>query len=79
MSKSRLAPIRDQLLTIPRLELSAAVIACRLKIFILNEIKFVIKSVNFWCDSKIVINYINKEITNFGAHRVNEIRNNSNI
>ena len=82
MSKSRLAPIKQKTLTVPKLELQAAVVACRMKNVILDEVKLEIKSVYFWCDSKTVINYLKNETTNFGvyiAHRVNEIRRSSSI
>ena len=57
MSKSRLAPIKEKTLTVPKLELQAAVMACRMKNVILDEIKLGIKFVHFWCDSKTIINY----------------------
>ena len=82
MSKSRLAPIKEKTLTVPKLELQAAVVTCRMKNVILDEIKLGIKSVHFWCDSKTVINYLKNETTNFGvyiAHRVNEIRRRSSM
>ena len=82
MSKSRLAPVKQKTLTVPKLELQAAVVACRMKNVILDEVKLEIKSVYFWCDSKTVINYLKNETTNFGvyiAHRVNEIRRSSSI
>ena len=77
MSKPRLAPIKEKQLTVPRLELQEAVLACRMKATILEKVKLQVKSVFLWCDSKAVINYINNEKTNFGvfiAHRVNKIR-----
>ena len=80
MSKPRLAPIKEKQLTLPRLELQEAVLACRMKATILEEVKLQVKSVFLWCNSKAVINYINNEKTNFGvfiAHRVNKIRNSS--
>ena len=52
MSESRLAPIKEKTLTVPKLELQAAVVTCRMKNVILDEIKLEIKSVHFWCDSK---------------------------
>ena len=66
----------------PKLVLKAAVVACRMKNVILNEVKFRIKSAHFWCDSKTVINYLKNETTNFRiniAHRVNKIRRSSSI
>ena len=82
MSKSRLAPIKEKLLTVPRLELQAAVLVCRMKATILEEVKLQVEAVFLWCDSKTMINYINNEKTNFGvfiAHRVNKIRDSSII
>ena len=73
MNKSCLPPIKEKTLTVPKLELQAAVGACRMKNFILDEIKLGIKSVHFWCHSKA---------TNFRvyiAHRVNEIRRSSSM
>ena len=80
MSKSRLAQIKEKTITVPKLELQAAVVACRMKNVILDEVSFRIKSVYCWCDSKTVMNYLKNEATNFGvyiAYRVNEIRRSS--
>ena len=46
MSKSRLAQIKEKTLTVPKLELQAAVVACRMKNVILDEVRFRIKSVH---------------------------------
>ena len=82
MSKSCLAPIKENTLTVPKLELQAAVVACKMKNIILDEVRFGIKSAHFWCDSKTVINCLTNETTNFGvciAHRVNEIQRSSSM
>ena len=82
MSKTRLAPINEKQLTIPRLELQAAALGCRIRSVIVEETKCEFKAVYLWMDSKIVINYIKNKTTNFGvfiAHRINEIRNNSTV
>ena len=50
ISKTRLAPIKG--LTVPRLELQAAVMASRLKSKIFEEIDLEIDETNFWSDSK---------------------------
>ena len=74
-------PIKEKLLTVPRFELQAAVLACRMKATILEEIKLQVTTVFLWYDSKTVINYINDKKANFEvfiAHRVNEIGNSSN-
>ncbi|XP_074611044.1 uncharacterized protein LOC141865611 [Acropora palmata] len=71
MAKSRLAPLKA--ITIPRLELSAAVLAVRLDRMIRQEIRLPIKSLTFWTDSTCVLRYIrNKEkrFQTFVANRV---------
>ena len=81
LGKSRLAPVRNKTMTIPRLELQAAVLASRLKTIILSELKLKVKQVFLWSDSCTVLKYIKNEKVNFGQyimHRSNEIRNNSN-
>ena len=81
MSKSRLVPIKEKALTIPRLDIQSAVVTCRMKNAIL-EVTFKVKSVCFWCDSKTVIYYLKNDTTNFGVYialRVNEIRWNSRV
>ncbi|XP_015747596.1 PREDICTED: uncharacterized protein LOC107327368 [Acropora digitifera] len=74
MAKSRLAPLKA--ITIPRLELSAAVLAVRLDRMIRQEITLPIKSSTFWTDSTCVLRYIrNKEkrFQTFVANRVTRI------
>ena len=80
--KLRLAPIKQNSLTIPKLELQVAVITCRIKLTIVEEMRKAISKIYLWIDSKTVLNYLYNENTNFGVyvvHRVNEIRNNANI
>ena len=55
-------------MSIPKLELQAAVIAVRLKTTVMEEINLEIKKVFFWCDSKTVLNYIRNEHSNFGVY-----------
>ena len=69
-------------LTILRLKLQAAVLGCRMRSVIIEETKCQFKAVYLWTDSKIVINYLKNETTNFGvfiAHRINEIHKNSKV
>ena len=78
MSKTRLAPIKT--LTIPRLELQAAVIAVRLKSKILTEIDFEVDDTYLWSDSEIVLHYIRNNHRRFSvyvSHRVAEIASTS--
>ena len=56
IGKARLAPIKQ--MSIPRLELSGAVLACRLYRFLTNELEITIDQVTFWTDSMIVLGYI---------------------
>ena len=49
---------------------------------VLEEMREAISKIYLWTDSKTVLNYLYNENTNFGVHvthRVNEIRNNTNI
>ena len=74
MAKSRLAPLKA--VTIPRLELSAAVLAVRLDRIIRKEITLPIKSSTFWTDSTCVLRYIRnkeKKFQTFVANRVTRI------
>ena len=80
MGRSRLAPMK--IITIPKLELQAAVIAVRLKEAISNSISIDINETIFWTDSVTVLKYIRNTDTRFSAfvmHRVNEIKTYSMI
>ncbi|KAL9974310.1 hypothetical protein ACROYT_G011331 [Oculina patagonica] len=80
MSKTRLTPIKA--LTIPRLELQAAVVAVRLKSKILEEIDFEVDEMHFWSDSKIVLHYLSnmqRRFSTYVSDRVAEITSNSDI
>ena len=51
LPKSRLSPLKEQCsITVPKLELQAAVLAVRLKCTILEETDFDIDKVRFWTD-----------------------------
>ena len=80
--KSRLAPKDKKTLTIPRLELQAAVIASRMKVTIMKEISIKFNVIKLWTDSKVVLNYLHNthsRFENYVLHRTNEIRLNTNI
>ena len=73
LAKIRLAPLRN-ILTIPKLELQAAVAAVRLKTSIIAQLPS--SKIVFWSDSKTVLNYIrneNRKFPPFVMHRVAEI------
>ncbi|KAK3710896.1 hypothetical protein QZH41_016322 [Actinostola sp. cb2023] len=70
-AKSRLAPLKA--MTIPRMELSAAVLATRLDRMIQQEFTITIDSSTFWTDSTCVLRYIenkDKRFQTFVANRV---------
>lgn len=75
MAKARVAPTK--LTSIPRLELSAAVIAARSSVMLKNEMEMPIDREFFWTDSQVVLAYINNEARRFHvfvANRVQMIR-----
>ena len=74
LGKSRLAPIRQ--MTIPRLELCAAVIAVRMDRMLSRELTLEIQDSVFWTDSMIVLQYIytrSKRFQTFVANRLSVI------
>ena len=78
-AKGRLAPIKE--ITIPRLELCAAVEAIRLDVMIRRELDLELLPSTFWTDSQIVLAYIHgyddTRFKVFVANRVSVIRQNS--
>nr|CAH7759087.1 unnamed protein product [Callosobruchus chinensis] len=78
MAKARVAPVNevgDKQLTLPRLELTAAVCAARLQHFMLSNTKVTFNSYTLWSDSKITLYWINGEPPKwkpYVCHRVNE-------
>ena len=73
MAKARVVPLKQ--LTLPKLELMAALTAARLSSFITDALKFCNCSVNLWTDSQIVLHWIKGEKRNnaFVTHRITEI------
>ena len=75
MAKSRVAPTKAT--TMPRLELVAALLACKLGTKVKSELEIDIDSQCFWVDSKIVLGYIRNETKRFKifvANRTRQIR-----
>ena len=75
LSRSRLAPLKT--MTIPRLELSAAVLSVRTHTLLMRELSIPVHKTYFWTDSMIVLHYISNEAQRyqtFVANRVAEIR-----
>ena len=78
LAKARVAP--SKVTSIPRLELSAAVVASRLSAMLHSELDLVVDQEFFWTDSQIVLSYISNEARRFHtfvANRVQLIRQNS--
>ncbi|XP_031330987.1 uncharacterized protein LOC116161684 [Photinus pyralis] len=74
-AKSRVAPLKP--ITIPRLELCGAVLLANLMRKVINSFKAKFSKICYWCDSTIVLSWINSEPANFQifvANRVNEIQ-----
>ena len=72
--KSRLAPLKH--ITIPRLELTAAVVAARMKVLLEQELEMKLKKTVMWTDSTAVLQYIRNERSRFKtfvANRLSEI------
>ena len=79
MAKSRVAPVKQ--VTIPRLELSAAVLSVRISNFLRRELKYKDVEEYFWTDSTVVLGYINsnaKRFHVFVANRIQQIRDYTN-
>ncbi len=78
MSKARLAPIKP--VSIPRLELLAAVVATELDQHIKRHLEIPIERTFFWTDSTIVLQYINNKhcrFKTFVANRTSKIHKRS--
>eukprot|EP00057_Strongylocentrotus_purpuratus_P004676 XP_003729220.2 PREDICTED: uncharacterized protein LOC100890809 [Strongylocentrotus purpuratus] len=78
MGKSRVAPIK--IVTVPRLELAAAVLSVRMSSFLRTELGLKFDREVFWTDSRVVLGYIKNESRCFHvfvANRVRQIRDES--
>ena len=80
MGKSRVTP--KKYVTIPRLELVAAVLSVKIEVLIRRKLYIEWKNETFWTDSKVVLGYINnntKTFKIFVANRIQQIHEGSNV
>ena len=63
MAKSRVAPLKT--ITVPRMELTAAVVSVKLHKFITEQLDLLINKTVFWTDSTLVLQYIRNEARRF--------------
>ena len=78
--KARVAPLKP--VTIPRLELTAAVVAVRVDKMLQAELQLPLERSVFWTDSTSVLKYIkneDKRFQTFVANRVTTIRDHSDV
>ena len=78
MAKSRVSPLKG--ITIPRLELTAALVSVKVSTILHKELDFDKIVDIYWTDSKVVLGYINNEARRFHifvANRVQQIRDES--
>lgn len=76
MAKNRISPINtkgEKDLTLPKLELTAAVCAARLQNFILVNVNVEIKHCTLWTDSKITLHWIRGKATNWKPYICNRV------
>lgn len=79
-SKTRVTP--QKLVSMPRLELQAAVLGVRLAKFVMNEHRIKFCERKFWCDSKTVLSWLRRDqsmFKQFVAFRIGEILEDSDI
>ena len=80
IGKSRVAPIKS--ITVPRLELTAAVLSVRVSEQLKKELDIKLSGEVFWTDSKVVLGYIGNSVRRFHvyvANRIQEIQEKSSI
>ena len=80
MGRARVAPLKN--ITIPRMELTAAMLSVKVDKMLRAELQLLLENSVFWTDSQAVIKYIANEHTRFHtfiANRVSTIRDNTKV
>lgn len=72
MGKAKLAPVLE--LTIPRLELCAAVLPVEMSELLAEELNMKIDKTTFYTDSKVVLGYINNQHRRFHVYVNNRVQ-----
>lgn len=72
LGKSRVAPLK--LTTIPRLELTAAVVSVQANGLLKRELQFPDIAEHFWTDSRVVLGYIKNEARRFHTFVANRVQ-----
>lgn len=72
MGKARVTPLK--VVTIPRLELQAAVVSTKVSCILKQELDYKDIAEHFWTDSKVVLGYISNETKRFHAFIANRVQ-----
>ena len=72
MAKSRVASLKP--VTIPRLELTAALVSVRIGVILLKELEYEQITEVFWTYSKVVIGYISNDARRFHTFVANRVQ-----
>lgn len=78
-SKSKVTPL-NKITTIPRLELQAAVLGCKVRKIVQDNLKVTIINTTFWCDSQVTLHWISSSYQKFKlfvSNRIKYIQENS--
>ena len=71
LGKAHVAPLKP--VTVPRLEMTAAVIAVKVAFMIRNEVEFYLDCIVFWCDATVVLLYINNTSSRYKSFVANRL------